>query len=423
MDPATGTGTFLAEVIREIYAQNRGNQGSWNSFVTDYLIPRINGFELLMASYAMAHLKLDIVLKETGFDNRQDKRLNVYLTNSLDNYKKAETTPFMQWLSNEANEANAIKKDAPIMVVLGNPPYNVSSSNNGEWIQSIMGDYKKDLNERNIQPLSDDYIKFIRFGQFYIDKNGEGILAYISNNSFIDGIIHRQMRKMLLENFDKIYIVDLHGNSKKKETSPDGSKDENVFDIQQGVSINIFVNYKQKSKGELAKVYHYDLYGKREGKYSFLSENSLRSVKWTELTPQAPQYFFINKNFEYKEEYERGFSLQGLFPVNSMGITTANDDVLVDFKPHKENNQQYSYRPFDIRFIKYDLEKIARSRYNVMQHFMKDENLGLCFVKISRDYNFSIFATNHITDKTLLSPLDNASIFPLYLYHDNLNHT
>jgi len=154
-------------------------------------------------------------------------------------------TLFANWLSTEANEANHVKRDTPVMVVLGNPPYSVSSSNKSAWIESLTADYKKDLNERNIQPLSDDYIKFIRFGQHFIDKTGEGILAYISNNSFIDGIIHRQMRKHLLETFDKIYILDLHGNAKKKETAPDGGKDENVFDIMQGVSINIFVKKRK----------------------------------------------------------------------------------------------------------------------------------------------------------------------------------
>ncbi|MDD1609638.1 MAG: hypothetical protein LUO95_03255, partial [Methylococcaceae bacterium] len=148
---------------------------------------------------------------------------------------------FARWLSDEANEANYIKRDTPVMVVMGNPPYSVSSSNKNDWIQDLISDYKKNLNEKNIQPLSDDYIKFIRYGSHFIEKNGAGILAYISNNSFIDGVIHRQMRKHLLDTFDSIYILDLHGSNKKKETAPDGSKDENVFDIMQGVSINIFV--------------------------------------------------------------------------------------------------------------------------------------------------------------------------------------
>lgn len=244
LDPAAGTGTFLAEVVKQIYKRFEGQQGIWNNYVEEHLIPRLNGFEILMASYAMAHLKLDLLLTETGYKSQKDQRFRVYLTNSLEEHHPDTGTLFSGWLSSEANEANYIKRDTPVMVVLGNPPYSVSSSNKSEWIEKLTADYKKDLNERNIQPLSDDYIKFIRFGQHFIEKNGEGILAYISNNSFIDGIIHRQMRKHLLETFDKIYILDLHGNAKKKETAPDGSSDQNVFDIMQGVSINIFVKKK-----------------------------------------------------------------------------------------------------------------------------------------------------------------------------------
>ncbi len=246
LDPATGTGTFLAATIKHIHRKFKGQQGLWSQYVEDDLIPRINGFEILMASYAMAHLKLDLLLKETGYQPAKQPRLNIYLTNSLEESHPDTGTLFASWLAKESNEANHIKRDTPVMVVMGNPPYSVSSSNKGDWIQNLLADYKKDLNEKNIQPLSDDYIKFIRYGQHYIEKNGEGILAYISNNSFIDGLIHRQMRKHLLETFDKMYILDLHGNNKKKETAPDGGKDENVFDIMQGVSINIFVKLKNK---------------------------------------------------------------------------------------------------------------------------------------------------------------------------------
>lgn len=244
LDPATGTGTFLAEVVKHIHKQFVGQQGIWSNYVETHLLPRLNGFELLMASYAMAHLKLDLLLTETGYKPTKTQRLRVYLTNSLEESHPDADSLFASWLSTEANEANHIKRDTPVMVVMGNPPYSVSSSNKSEWIEKLTADYKKDLNERNIQPLSDDYIKFIRYGQYYIEKNGSGILAYISNNSFIDGIIHRKMREELMNTFDKIYILDLHGNAKKKEISPDGSADQNVFDIMQGVSINIFVKKK-----------------------------------------------------------------------------------------------------------------------------------------------------------------------------------
>lgn len=245
LDPATGTGTFLAEVIRHVHKKFKGQQGIWSNYVDNHLLPRLNGFELLMASYAMAHLKLDLLLTETGYKSTTNQRFRVYLTNSLEEHHQDTGTLWANWLSAEANEANHIKRDTPVMCVIGNPPYAVSSTNKGDWIQDLLKDYKKDLNEKKLN-LDDDYIKFIRYGQYLIDKNGEGILAYISNNSFIDGITHRQMRKSLLETFDKVYIFDLHGNAKKKETCADGSPDQNVFDIMQGVSINIFVKKGSK---------------------------------------------------------------------------------------------------------------------------------------------------------------------------------
>ena len=245
LDPATGTGTFLAEVVNQIYDRFRGQQGIWQQYVEQHLLPRLNGFEILMASYAVAHLKLDMLLTETGYQHKSDKRLHVYLTNSLEESTRNPHTLFAQWLSREASEANVIKRDYPVMVMIGNPPYSVSSNNKGEWISGLLDDYKKNLNEKKLN-IEDDYIKFIRLAQYYVERNGEGIVAYISNNSFIDGITHRQMRSELMRAFDKIYILDLHGNSRKLESAPDGSKDENVFDIMQGVSINIFVKLPKK---------------------------------------------------------------------------------------------------------------------------------------------------------------------------------
>ena len=334
LDPATGTGTFLAETIKLIKKEFWG--GSWSAYVEEHLIPRLNGFELLMASYAMAHLKLDLLLLETGYKPINQKRFNVFLTNSLEEATVTQNTLF-QWFAKEALEANKVKHEAPVMVVMGNPPYAVSSSNKSEWIQNLVQDYKKDLNERKIN-LDDDYIKFIRYGQHYIEKNGEGILAYISNNSFIDGITHRQMRKSLLECFDKIYILDLHGNSKKKEVHPDGSKDENVFDIMQGVSINIFIKKKSKSK-KLADVYHCDLYGKRDVKYEFLNENSLKSIEWVKLEYKEPYYFFIPKDFKGEKLYIKGFQISNLFSINNSGIKTDRDLLFVDISQNSLSNR------------------------------------------------------------------------------------
>jgi predicted helicase len=375
-----------------------------------------------MASYAMAHLKLDMLLQKTGYKSTTNERLRIFLTNSLDEAnKQQQQLPFAEWLSNEANEANSIKENVPVMVVLGNPPYNISSQNKSKWINDLMAIYKTNLNERNIQPLSDDYIKFIRYGQYFVDKNGSGILAYISNNSFVDGLIHRQMRKNLSEIFDKIYILNLHGNAKKKEIAPDGGKDENVFDIQQGVSINIFVK-TGRTVGTLAKsplparVFHYDLYGKRKEKYSFLLNNNIKSVAWNELPLTAPQYFFVPKNDDNKEEYEAGFKITELLPISSSGVKTHDDSNLVDFSSFPANNQTYNYRPFDPRYINYDLKKVKRDRFDVMKHFLKGENVGLCLMRslIDTDELKSVFISKNMIDINFYR--FQSYIFPLYLY-------
>ncbi len=278
LDPATGTGTFLAEVVKHIHKKFQGQQGIWSNYVETHLLPRLNGFELLMASYAMAHLKLDLLLTETGFKPTSNQRFKVYLTNSLEEYHQDTGTLFANWLSTEANEANHIKRDTPVMCVIGNPPYSGISSNNGEWISSLIEDYKYidgvHFNERK-HWLNDDYVKFLRYGQHFIEKNGSGVLAYINPHGFLDNPTFRGMRWHLLKTYDKIYTIDLHGNSKKKEAAPDGSTDINVFDIQQGVSINIFVKTGNNNANELGEVLHYDLYGKRDLKYDFLTAITL----------------------------------------------------------------------------------------------------------------------------------------------------
>ncbi|MDR0230702.1 MAG: N-6 DNA methylase, partial [Dysgonamonadaceae bacterium] len=416
LDPATGTGAFLAEVVQNIYQRFKSQKGMWQSYANAHLIPRINGFEILMASYAMAHLNLELILKQTGYKLSTNERLQIYLTNSLHKAQAKTEIPFAKWLSDEANEANRIKQDVPVMVVIGNPPYSVSSQNKSTWINNLLADYKQGLNERNIQPLSDDYIKFIRYGQYFIEKNGSGILAYISNNSFIDGLIHRQMRKNLLKTFDKIYILDLHGNTKKKETAPDGTKDENVFDIQQGVSINIFV--KTSNSNTPADVYHNDLYGKRTEKYNFLLNNNLKTIPWQQIQYFNHNCFFVPKDFELKEEYEKGFKVSELFSVYSSGIKTHDDANLVSFVPFAKNNQLLAYRPFDIRYINYDLKKVQRHRYKVMQHFINGENIG--FVT-SRQFGSQKHFICLITNKLLeisSQPFAPYYVFPLYLYID-----
>ena len=463
LDPATGTGTFLAEVVQHIYQQFEGQQGIWSNYVENHLIPRLNGFELLMASYAMAHLKLDLLLTQTGYRPTKNQRFRIYLTNSLEEHHADTGTLFANWLSTEANEANQIKRDTPVMCVIGNPPYSVSSTNKSEWIEKLTADYKKDLNERNIQPLSDDYIKFIRFGQHFIDKNGSGILAYISNNSFVDGIIHRQMRKHLLECFDKIYILDLHGNAKKKEVAPDGSPDQNVFDIMQGVSINIFVKTGKKKARELAEVLHLDLQGKRDFKYEFLSENNLSNAKWNFLKPEAPNYFLVKKDFDESGEYEKGFSLDILFSQKSSGVETRKDSLVIsekvavlekiifDFQTlegselsskYKIDNKsrdwkvetakqdilrnnpiirKIQYRPFDTRNIIYTGNSKGINgypMYNNFKHFIDKENIGLTYERQCVIGEFTnIIISNSIVDGHILgTAFSKGYTAPLYVY-------
>lgn len=481
LDPATGTGTFLAEVVKHIHKKFEGQQGIWSKYVTNDLIPRLNGFELLMASYAMAHLKMDMLLTETGYKPTDDQRFRIFLTNSLEEAHPDTATLFSSWLSDEADQANAVKRDTPVMVVIGNPPYSVSSSNKSKWIEGLTADYKKDMKERNIQPLSDDYIKFIRFGQHFIDKNGEGILAYISNNSFIDGIIHRQMRKHLLESFDKIYILDLHGNAKKKEVCPDGSSDQNVFDIMQGVSINIFVKTGKKNKSELGKIFHYDLQGKRDFKYDFLNENNLKSFEWNKLEYKEPNYFFVKKDFDGENVYDKGFKIDNLFKVFASGLTTERDNITIHFedsslnsilqdfktlepeeirKKHQEKKDgrdwkmvtskqdiignsgkicSINYRPFDLRKTYYTGKTkgfMAYPRQEVMKHLIKSENLALIAKRGFDNEKSAVgFITKNISDRRGWSSpgMQGAeNIFPLYLYpdtnaqqtlHDNIERT
>jgi predicted helicase len=422
LDPATGTGTFLAEIIKHIHKQFAGQEGVWSNYVEHHLIPRLNGFEILMASYAVAHLKLDLLLAETGYKPTIEQRFRVFLTNSLEEHHSETGTLFASWLSQEANEANHIKRDTPVMVVLGNPPYAVSSSNKSEWIRKLIEDYKKDLNEKKIN-LDDDYIKFIRFGQYFIDKNGEGVLAYISNNSFIDGITHRQMRKNLLESFDKIYILDLHGNSKKKEACPDGSVDQNVFDIMQGVSINIFIKTGKKKDSDLGVIYHFDLWGKREYKYDFLYKKSRNDIEWNELQTNKYNFFFTKKDFTSTHEYETGFKIDKLFSEYTSGIKTHDDNNLVNFLKFDNCNESYFYRPFDIRNICYDLKKVQRHRYAVMINVL-NKNVCLLAPRQAITNRYGIFVSTGLTDINYTGTAGQFGaglVFPLYLYPESGN--
>lgn len=456
LDPATGTGTFLAEVVRQIYSRFSGMQGAWQNYVEEHLLKRLNGFEILMASYAVAHLKLDLLLRDTGYDSSKNnnERLRVYLTNSLEECHQETHSLFATWLANEAKEANNIKTECPVMVMIGNPPYSGESQNKGAWIMNLMEDYKKEpggktrLKERNPKWINDDYVKFIRLAQDYVERNGIGIIGFINPHGYLDNPTFRGMRWNLLKTFDKIYTIDLHGNSKKKETCPDGSKDDNVFDIMQGVSINLFVKTGEKAKNELGKVYHKDLYGHRKDKYEFLSNNTLSTVGYEEIKPQVPMYFFVPKELGLMNEYEKGICVNDTFEANSVGVVTAHDKILIDENPDNlikkvsaEYNEQASmhkvltdaYRPFDNRYVYYDTSKIERAREKVMCHFFK-ENIGLmtCRQAISNDWKL-VSITDKLVDDCYVSnkTKERGYVFPLYLYstsdngqeekHPNLN--
>lgn len=453
LDPATGTGTFLAEVIKFIYYKKfNAIPGAWSSYVEEHLIPRLNGFELLMASYSMAHLKLDLLLTETGYQSKKNSRFNIFLTNSLEEYHPDTGTLFSSWLSTEANEANNIKRDTPVMVVMGNPPYSSVSSNNNKWINCLVDVYKEGLNEKKSN-LNDDYIKFIRFGQHLIDKNGDGVLAFITNNSFVDGITHREMRRSLINSFNKIYILNLHGDSNKREKSPDGSKDENVFDITQGVSIVFLI----KSDHDTVEIKQADIYGTRKYKYEILEKSSLEDIAWNTINPSQPYWFFYNKDESNKEEYELGFYVTDLFPRKDSGIETGNDNVLAAFtkedihklkedllklssdeislrykysksraKQVKENyltSEVYDinilYRPFDYRYSLYSKNSqgvLWRPRSNVLFSLNK-KNIALTLGRQTKNQMIShYFVSDRIIEKKYSEASTQCYCIPLYLY-------
>ncbi len=470
LDPATGTGTFLAEVVSLIHGRFSGMQGMWQGYVNDHLLPRLHGFELLMASYAVAHLKLDMLLQQTGFNHAENKRrLKIYLTNSLEECHPDTGTLWAQWLSDEAGAANRIKRDCPVMVMLGNPPYSGESQNRGEWIMRLMDDYKKEpggktpLKERNPKWINDDYVKFIRLAQDYVERNKCGVVGFVNPHGFLDNPTFRGMRWSLLTAFDRIYTLNLHGNYKKKETCPDGSPDENVFDIQQGVSINFFVKTGEKKPSELGKVYYCDLYGKRDEKYEYLSNTPFNNVKYEELNPVAPMYFFVPKNFELMEEYEKGVKVDELFSLKSTGVLTANDLLNISFskKEHEEkinelqtlsedvwrkkykrekdtrdwtylNAKQdskaegklipYSYRPFDFRYTFYTGNSkglYTNPRKEVMRHVLNKPNLCLCVCKASTENDWKLlFISQYLVDDCYVSnkTKERGYVFPLYLY-------
>jgi len=449
LDPACGTGTFLYAVIDHIRSDfmNHGNAGLWSNYVRDHLLPRIFGFELLMASYAVAHFKLGMQLAgqdlpenlrdDWVYDFASDERLGIYLTNTLE---EAENPWQNLWgyevVGEEARSASVVKRDYPIMVVLGNPPYSGHSANSSweivdgkkttrNFIGKLLQDYYKvdgkPLGERNPKWLQDDYVKFIRWAQWKIEQTGSGVVGLITNHGYLDNPTFRGMRQQLMEAFSEIYILDLHGNAKKKELAPDGSKDENVFDIQQGVAIGIFV--KDAGKTDLAKVYHSELWGLRDDKYQKLFKTGIETTEFTQLYPQSPFYLFIPYNIKLLDEYERGWKITEIMPLNGVGMTTARDHIVVDFETTpiierarifrdsplsdkevcrqlgiplkkgwnianaREMIKQVSdlsvcvspvlYRPFDSRFMFYHDSLVWRTVKRIMLNMLENKNIGL----------------------------------------------
>jgi hypothetical protein len=382
LDPATGTGTFLAKAVQLISDRVKVRApGKWSGYVEQDLLPRLHGFELLMASYAMCHMKLDMQLTESGYKpSSAPPRLSVWLTNSLEPAEREVRDLFFAPLAEEARGASEVKRQAPIMCVIGNPPYSVSGENKGDWIRNLCHDYKEDLNEKNIQSLSDDYVKFIRLGQKFVARNGKGVLAYVTNNSYVDGIIHRKMREELSTVFDKLYVLNLHGDSNKGETTPEGGDDQNVFDIKQGVAILIAVK-GGNMPGDPAV---YDSYGARSVKHETLFGGSLATLPWQQPVHEAPYFFFSNAEFKRPEVYARGFPMHDAFTESLSGAVTGNDAKYVGFEasdlaelPNGELIRSFLYRPLDTRHIYYDVSKLQRAREDIFVHLTRGPNLAL----------------------------------------------
>ncbi|MHB9013943.1 MAG: type ISP restriction/modification enzyme [Ignavibacteriaceae bacterium] len=470
LDPAGGTLGFLAKAIETAVEEfeSKYGKGAVKTFLKDQILQNYYSFELMMAPYAIGHMKISFLLEELGYRMEDDERVKYYLTNTLEMKELDESKfPGMSSLSTENHEAGKVKKQVPILVVLGNPPYSGHSSNTGEWISNVIKEYYqvdgKPLGEKNPKWLQDDYVKFIRFSQWKIDQAGEGVLGFITNHSYLDNPTFRGMRQSLINSFDEIYILDLHGNSLKKEKTLDGKKDENVFDIKQGVAIAFFIKYK---KEKTKSVVHHELLGLREGKYEWLNNHSIQNVKWDKLEPNSEFYLFIPQDQRMQKSYQAFTKLTEIFPINSVGIVTARDALTIaitedeiwkriknfsrlepelarqtyklgkdtrdwkvgfaqkDLKDsglNKNNLTPISYRPFDIRYTYYTGKSRGfhcMPRSEIMQHFLM-ENVGLL---ICRQQNKVGFFHSFITDKIIEAcVVSNRTreinyVLPLYLY-------
>ncbi len=467
LDPASGTLTFPVNsiIIAKEEIDKSPNAGSWLQIVKNHILKDYYAFELLMAPYVIGHLKTSLLLEDLGYKLQNGERFQLYLTNTLDLSEVEQSQlPFVAGLSEEAKKAKEVKEKIPILVVMGNPPYSVSSSNvikEGSDFHKLYESYKEKvrIEERNIQPLSDDYIKFIAFAHWKIKQAGQGIVGMITNNSYLDGLIHRDMRRKLAEDFDEIYLFNLHGSSKRNEKTPEGGKDENVFDIQQGVGIILLV----KKEGLKKKVNYFDLYGLREEKYEFLEKQDIKNTDWKELEIKEPNNFFIQKDTKGEEIYNEFISLKDIFNKYNAGIATGKDEVLVDFnkeslirklsitdkdsyktimegckvsgdlidKWYQELKSEdihsqikiYNYRPFDNRFIIYNSKILQRARKDIMDNFLLD-NIGICITKqLSTNQFRHALVSNSFADRCYISlqTREVGYIFPLFIYSNDNN--
>ena len=496
LDPATGTGTFLVEVIDLIHKtlvakwqeQEHGETkiaALWNEYVPEHLLPRLHGYELLMAPYAIAHLKISLKLYETGYRFGSNQRARVYLTNALETAQDFSQGAFdfaIPALANEAQAVNEVKCAARFTVIIGNPPYSGHSANKGAWIRELLrGSAGKQrvesyfevdggpLNERNPKWLNDDYVKFIRLASWQIERTGRGVLGFITNHSYLDNPTFRGMRESLAATFPRAHLLDLHGNAKKKERAPDGGKDENVFDIQQGVAIGLFTCPPVEPRRFSRAYNHADVWGVREqadgtGKYDRLVASDAASTEWQALSPKPPLRLFVPRDDALHDEYEAGAPISKIFPVNSVGIVTARDKLAIqwtaedmgriaedfaargteaartfydlgkdaqdwqvqlaqeDVRRHDGRIRPVLYRPFDRRFTYYTGKSrgfIGRPRPDVMRHMLAGENLALhvCRQTISATWGH-VLITNAITDDCYVSnkTKERGYTCPLYVY-------
>jgi len=469
LDPAAGTLTFPAEAIRQAVAEYTAKYGPGNitGLIRDHVLEDFYAFELMMAPYAVGHLKIGFVLDECGV-KLQKERFKLYLTNTLDFERDTQTSagPHEEVLAKEAAAAMKVKQDVPVMVVMGNPPYSGVSENKGPWISSKIEDYKfvdgKPLGERK-HWLQDDYVKFYRFAQWKIEQTGQGVLGFITNHAWLDNPTFRGMRASILQTFDELYILNLHGSTLKKEKTPAGGKDENVFDIQPGVAIAILVKrpgVKQK------RVFYADQWGLREEKYAWLDMHDVAKTKWQELKPQTPNYFLVPRDETGAAEYDKFNKVTEIFPVNSTGVLTGRDEFVIDmdkpslearlrvFRDSKDSDdfikQAYGlkdkpnykwfvgearkelqklpdwekhftkilYRPFDERWIYYHPAVVFWPREDVMRHMMKP-NLCLLTSRMTKGEFFQHALVSEIISEVILlssKTSNNSFVFPLYLY-------